>query len=31
MLKVNNEDTRGTPEIYPKLTIKIPEQRQWRF
>ena len=36
MFKVNNKDTRTTPmaymacEICSKLTIKIPERRQWR-
>ena len=30
MLKVNNRNTRARIEICSKLTIKIPEQRQWR-
>ena len=29
MLKVNNRNTRTRCEICSKLTIKIPEQRQW--
>ena len=28
--KVNNRNTRTRCEIYSKLTIKIPERRQWR-
>ena len=28
--KVNNRNTRTGCEICSKLTIKIPEQRQWR-
>ena len=27
MLKVNNKDTRATPEICSKLTIKTPKRR----
>ena len=30
MFKVNNRNTRTRCEICPKLTIKIPERRQWR-
>ena len=30
MLKVNNRKTRTSCEIYPKLTIKTPKQRQCR-
>ena len=30
LLKVNNRNTREKCEICSKLTIKIPEQRQWR-
>ena len=30
MFKVNNRNTRATSELCSKLTIKIPEQRQWR-
>ena len=30
LLKVNNRNTRARCEISSKLTIKIPEQRQWR-
>ena len=30
MFKVNNRNTRGRSEIWPKLTIKTPERRQWR-
>ena len=30
MFKVNNRNTRTSCEICSKLTIKIPEQRQWR-
>ena len=30
MLKVNNRNTRTISEICSKLTIKTPEQRQWR-
>ena len=30
MFKVNNTNTRTRCEIYSKLTIKIPERRQWR-
>ena len=29
LLKVNNTNTRTRYEIYSKLTIKIPERRQW--
>ena len=28
-LKVNNKDTRTICEICSKITIKIPERRQW--
>ena len=31
MFKVNNRDTRTRCEIFSKLTIKIPEQRQWQL
>ena len=31
LLKVNNRNTRTMREICSKLTIKIPEWRQWRF
>ena len=31
MFKVNNRNTRTKSEICSKLTIKIPEQRQWRL
>ena len=30
LLKPNNRNTRTRGEICPKLTIKIPERRQWR-
>ena len=30
LLKVNNGNTRTMCEIYPKLTIRTPEWRQWR-
>ena len=30
MFKGNNRNTRLKCEIYSKLTIKIPERRQWR-
>ena len=30
MFKVNNRNTRTRSEICPKLTIKVPERRQWR-
>ena len=30
MLKVNKRNTRTKCEICSKLTIKIPERRQWR-
>ena len=30
LLKVNNRNTRVRCEICSKLTIKIPERRQWR-
>ena len=30
MLKVNDRNTRSRYEICSKLTIKTPEQRQWR-
>ena len=30
LLKVNNRNTRTRCEIWSKLTIKIPERRQWR-
>ena len=30
LLKVNNKNTRTRYEIYSKLTIKTPEERQWR-
>ena len=30
MLKVNNRNIRTRCEIFSKLTIKIPERRQWR-
>ena len=30
LLKVNNRNTRIRCEICSKLTIKIPERRQWR-
>ena len=30
MFKVNNGNTRTRCEICSKLTIKIPERRQWR-
>ena len=30
MSKVNNRNTRTRCEICSKLTIKIPERRQWR-
>ena len=30
LLKVNNKNTRARCEICSKLTIKIPERRQWR-
>ena len=30
MFKVNNRNTRTRCEICSKLTIKTPEQRQWR-
>ena len=30
LLKVNNRNTRTRFEICSKLTIKIPERRQWR-
>ena len=30
MFKVNNRNTRARCEICSELTIKIPEQRQWR-
>ena len=30
LLKVNNRNTRTRSEICSKLTIKIPELRQWR-
>ena len=30
LLKVNNRSTRTRCEICSKLTIKIPERRQWR-
>ena len=30
MFKVNNRNTRTRCEICSKLTIKIPERRQWR-
>ena len=30
MFKVNNRSTRTRCEIWSKLTIKTPEQRQWR-
>ena len=29
MFKVNNKNPRTSYEIYSKLTIKTPEQRQW--
>ena len=31
LLKVNNRNTRKRCEICSKLTIKIPERRQWRL
>ena len=31
MFKVNNRNTRTRCEICSKLTIKIPERRQWRW
>ena len=31
LLKVNNRNTRTRCEICSKLTIKIPERRQWRL
>ena len=30
LFKVNNRNTRTRCEIYPELTIKTPERRQWR-
>ena len=30
LFKVKNRDIRNKGEIYSKLTIKTPEQRQWR-
>ena len=30
MFKVNNKNTRTRCEICSKLTIKMPERRQWR-
>ena len=30
LLKVNNRNTRKRWEMCSKLTIKIPERRQWR-
>ena len=30
LLKVNKRNSRARCEIYSKLTIKIPERRQWR-
>ena len=30
MFKVNNRKTSTRCEIYSKLTVKIPEQHQWR-
>ena len=30
LLKVNSRNTRARCEICSKLTIKIPERRQWR-
>ena len=30
MFKVNNRNTRTRSEVCSKLTIKIPERRQWR-
>ena len=30
LLKINNRNTRIRCEICSKLTIKIPERRQWR-
>ena len=30
LLKVNNRNIRARCEICSKLTIKIPERRQWR-
>ena len=30
LLKVNNRNSRTRCEICSKLTIKIPERRQWR-
>ena len=30
LLKVSNKNTRARCEICSKLTIKIPERRQWR-
>ena len=30
LLKINNRNARTRCEIYSKLTIKTPEQRQWR-
>ena len=31
MFKVNNKNTRTRYEICSNLTIKTPEQRQWRY
>ena len=31
MLKVNYGNTRARCEIYPKLIIKIPARRHWRY
>ena len=31
LLKVNNRNTRTWYEICSKITIKTPEQRQWRL
>ena len=30
IFKVNNRNTRTRSEICPKLTLKTPEQHQWR-
>ena len=30
MLKVSNRNTTTRCDIYSKLTVKIPERRQWR-
>ena len=30
LLKINNRNARTRCELYSKLTIKTPEQRQWR-